>query len=491
MLIHLLLALAPQLPARAEGQRPAALYQNPLEAARAERARRRAPPRSIVDTAPPGPDLGLTQVGSLLPGSSSVFFGSSYSITQASTPQGGASGGASVIYYIVKMNPGTGFKEKFLVHAPPFQIGPRPMLVIFHKYGTSYLDALVNTNFLLEAKARQWNLVCPLGASGVHFSSIESQINTEAALDWMLTHTNVDRDRIYGIGFSMGGGAVANYAARHLDPTHAMFAAIIDHSGGVALKDTYFRDPPTNYILDFWFGDGSAGSAEPWQMARSSVVNFDPYTYEVETAEDLARNLIHMNVRVMRASNDPLAYLSQQSEVFDDQMRARGALAGSMYGYYVLPGNLHTWDLLDETTACQWLDSKSLTMPTSGNTLADHDGPYFHFTVEQDLGGAFTPFVWSIDSGLNKLTLSNTQNLKRLTLDTLDAGLDPGAALTVSINTTDALPNEVRLLDYASAPSLVLRNGVTASAIWTATPPSGNLLLQELQTGAQIWQIFP
>jgi pimeloyl-ACP methyl ester carboxylesterase len=209
--------------------------------------------------------------------------------------------------------PQTSYIEPFTLLIPsPLPAAKRPLVVIFHKFGSSNLDVLQNTDFVQQCARRGWFLVCPLGASKKHFGSIESQTNTQAVLDWMLATPSlrIDVQRIYGIGFSMGGGAALNYAARHRDPAHAMFAAMIDHSGGVALNNTYANDAPARFILDFWFGDGSAGSAQPWRMTRSSVIDFDSFTLAADTSTDLARNLGSTPLQILRASSDPITYVA-------------------------------------------------------------------------------------------------------------------------------------------------------------------------------------
>jgi len=68
--------------------------------------------------------------------------------------------------------------------------------------------------------------VAPRGIYKENFGAPLPQDQQQQVIDWVLAHYPIDRDRIYGIGFSMGGGGVASYAARHLDRTGAMFAAM-------------------------------------------------------------------------------------------------------------------------------------------------------------------------------------------------------------------------------------------------------------------------
>jgi len=399
--------------------------------------------------------------------------------------------GQSLLFFELKMDPGTGFFEKFLLHVPwPPPVAPRPMLVVFHKFGSSHWDVWQNTTFIQEALARDWYLVCPLGASKKSFASLESQLNIETVLDWVTGIFSVDPDRIYGVGFSMGGGAVTSYAARHLDPARPMLAAIVDHSGGVDLSHTYYSDAPARYILDFWFGDGSAGSADPWRMARSSVIRFDPSTLQVQAGWDLARNLVQLPVRIVRAQTDPIGYLSVQSDVLDSHMKALGVPPGARYGYYVMPETGHWGGMLDEPATCDWFAQQSLSIPDAASLLADRNGTWYHLGIEQEVEGQFTPITYELDPATNSLKLSGTANLRQVALDTLAVGLDPAAPLQVELSTADALEDQVLLRGWPTWPSAVLRDGLPETN-WTFDFVTGELRLLEYDGGPHVWQIQP
>jgi pimeloyl-ACP methyl ester carboxylesterase len=393
----------------------------------------------------------------------------------------------------IVLYPPTPFVEPFLMQTPvplPSAGAPRPLLIVFHKFGSSHKDVLQNTTFLREAAQRGWFLLCPLGASKKHFESMESQTNTEAVIDWFLPKFHVDTNRIYGVGFSMGGGSVTNFAARHLDPAHGMFAAIIDHSGGVALNNTYYNDPPARYIFDFWYGDGTAGSADPWKMTRSSVIDFDPVTLVVDRKTDLARNLLHIPLQIWRASSDPIPYVPTQCDVLDAHLQFLGLAPGLTYSYTVVPYTGHSWSMLDQAAACTWLSQFTLTMPTSAKTLADHDGVYFQFSVEQDAPGAFTPFTWSVLTATNELQLSDTANLKRITVDPVSIGLSTAQGLQFHLATYDGLADEIKLRNYPGFPSAVTRDTL-ATGNWTYDPATQELVLLETDGGAHDWLVVP
>jgi acetyl esterase/lipase len=310
------------------------------------------------------------------------------------------------------VNAGTGYIETFIVQPPPnyWSAPARPLLVVFHKFGVSQKDAVVNTSYFQEAWNRGWYAIAPLGAAQVHFSSIESQVNTEVVLDWTKANFKIDGNRIYGVGFSMGGGAAMNYAARHVDPARTMFAAVVDHSGTVAISHAYAHDTSVGWMYEYWFGDGTPGSSDPWKMSRSSVIEIDGASSTVVPDASLAGNLTHIAMRIVRASNDTIPYLSTQADLLDQHLKSLGVKGGSRYAYYVIPYTGHSWDMLDEKPTCDWLATQTLVLPTGGHTVADHDGAYFDLTIAQDAANAFTPFDWNFDAAQNEFSLENTKN---------------------------------------------------------------------------------
>src|SRR5262249_6801890 len=100
-----------------------------------------------------------------------------------------------------------------------------------------------------------WLFMAPTGMDSKVFGSLPGQQNVEAAIKWMQDNYLVDNDRIYMIGFSMGGGVVTNFASRHRDPGGLMIAAIATVSGTSDWPLTYqstsadgktIMEPPLN-----------------------------------------------------------------------------------------------------------------------------------------------------------------------------------------------------------------------------------------------------
>jgi len=369
------------------------------------------------------------------------------------------------------VNTGSGWQEKFLLQAPRLRpTTPRPLLVVFHRYGVSHAD-LIASGFLPEVMARDWFAICPLGARQRNFGNLESQINIQAALDLVSHLYLIDQQRIYGVGFSMGGGSAVNYAARHVDPTGVRFAAVCDHTGSVSLAHTWANEwddsdvgdnlplPGDNLevpdVLEDLFG--GTPLVVPFAYQRCSTIDLDPFTGQIGANTDFSRNLGHVPTLVWRAAFDPNAYLVDQTDRFDQHVQTQNA----SNQYQLASSNAHAWSTLDPALVCNWFATHTLSQPNSGSTLADEDGRWFHFQVEQDAAGSFTPFTWSVDAATKHVTVSATQNLKRLSFLPSGHGLALTGAVTVDMSTADATGDRFTILEALNAPVSVTRDGVT------------------------------
>ena len=263
-----------------------------------------------------------------------------------------------------------------------------------------------------------------------------------------------------------------------------MFAALANHTGGVALQNTYWSDPPAQWIFEFWFGGNPF--THPFEFERSSLLNVAPGSTQVLPSNDLARNLTHVPIRSYRALGDPIFYLVQQTYGLDVHLQSLGATSELVD----LNASIHDWDTIDETEICDWLDQHELHVPSKADTLADRDGIYFHFFVEQDAPGAFTPFTWILTPAQNRVDLIATENLKRITVDVHSAGIDPTQVMKVGTGSADGLADQVLIPKVPAAPSLVLRDG-QVTTLWNWDPLTHVLSLDEVASGYHLYEIQP
>lgn len=388
------------------------------------------------------------------------------------------------LYYITLNNTGTGFAEKFLLYAPYLEPGQRaPALVVFHRYGVSEWDAYYYTSFLDEARARGWFLICPRAYSQKSFNRLEGQVHVQSVLSWMNAWYNLDTTRVYGVGFSMGGGLVTNYAARHVDPNNVMLAAIVNHTGTVAQAHAWsaeFQDEASAKLEEAY---GGVPSAQPFAYQRCSVIDMDPGTGLIGTGTDMGRNLSYIPVRDWMADNDPMLYLRNQTTAFDQYLNGQAMNTT----FTIVNASVHSWDTLDEVAVCDWLSQYTLQIPKDASTLADQDGTYFWWQVMQSTTGTFTPFSWYLDPAANRISLFNTANLDRASIDATAAGLQYASTLKINLTTSDGTGDEVRLTNMTAPPVSVTRDGLAASGTWD--PATNTFLVTETQGNLHQWRL--
>jgi len=422
-------------------------------------------------------------------------------------------------FLVELQNSPTAFAEEFFVQLPPSpsKTTRSPLLVAFHKFGSTALDIPVNTDFEQECFDRNWFLVAPLGASPKSFSSISSQLNTEVVIELMVERFGayIDSNRIYGVGFSMGGGNVMNYAARHLDPSRPMFAAIINHTGPVSLRQNYIEQPNNQFIMDLWYGGDP--DQFPFKYARSSVLDIfsvdngggigpgpigpgpigpgpiggggtSSKDYRINFKDSVIGNLSHVPLYIVRAKNDPLTYISAQLDLLTDYL----STTDQDYVYKKVGGvTQHLWSTLNETNTLNWAAGKTLQLPTRAFTMADRNDTYFYFDVKQEGSGRFTRFSWEILQAENELHILRTDNLRQIGFDVGATGLDATRALELQLSARDNLGDLVRITGYDTAPASVTRNG-QHTRNWRYDATTKVVYLREKVGGdIQTWVIEP
>ena len=392
---------------------------------------------------------------------------------------------------ITLTNTESGIDEDFLLERPPTLTKGKkvPMLVAFHKCCNSELDIDVFTSFPAEARARGWFMMAPLGAFQPNFASVVSQQNTKEAIDFVLKRfgSYINRNRLYGVGFSMGGGSALSYAARHVDPAEAMFAAVVNHTGTLDLPDTFFESTaPTRTVLNFLFGGTPA--AQPFNYRRSSLVIGDDSMLGFKPEASMGRNLTHVPILDVRAEFDhpDTDYLLDQNELFETMMSYFGGIVTVDIKAGV---SVHAWSTLVESEALDFLEQFRLELPTSGQSVADREDRFFHFYIFQRTSGSFSPFTWEINKRANQIKFSETSNIAEIHFDPEEAGLTLREALEVWTDTASGLRNWIALEGFSFPPVEVLRDGSVTTA-WVHDFATSTLTLQETDgTANHIWHV--
>ena len=198
---------------------------------------------------------------------------------------------------------------------------PTPLLVAVHaRNGTRFkgLDW-----FDEEASDRGWLLASPelhgswtpppvpdkLGAYA--YASLESQYDVIGTVQHVVDNYNVDPDRIYLAGYSMGGQASVIIAAKfpHL------FAAVFDNKGPTDMDEWY--DEQVNY-----YGSSSATAVSAMReechiggVPKTPTEN--PFCYQRRSGINFAGNYIHIPISMTHSTSDALVPVHHSRDMRD------------------------------------------------------------------------------------------------------------------------------------------------------------------------------
>ena len=424
----------------------------------------------------------------------------------------GVGGTAYVLRLFV---PATGNEELFTLHVPDSPPGQaRPLLVGFHGFGVSHLDfSYYNTDFLAEAVARDWFVLAPiqinpcLNTGDLSFGAAKSQLNVEGVMQYVLDEWPIDLDRIYGVGFSMGGGNAISYAARHRDRESGAFAAVVNHTGAVSASDVWLQEPAIRAPLEITFN----GAPPNFEYQRAAAVDLSLTDGSLlPSGRHMAVNLAGVAVRTHYYINDPKVYLRDQSDRLTEFMAADPSLSHERIIGFTPPPCVqngfsgHCWDLLDESQVCDWLALQSLGPPPSqGKVLADRSGRWNGFGVTLEADNEFAAFDYIVQASAHTIptvVIYGRENLQRIEFDANEFQLGFSAGLQFQTYALDGAPLEIAVSGLTAPPSDVRRNnllvsdactGITSSSGWCFDAAEGILHLFEPSGALTRWSITP
>jgi pimeloyl-ACP methyl ester carboxylesterase len=293
-----------------------------------------------------------------------------------------------------------------------------PLLVVFHQWSGSAMST-TNTQFDEEAYSRGWYFLSPWGGSGNNYNHQQAQFLWEQEILWLIDRFNIDQQRIYMVGGSMGGASGAIYANNHLDPNRPMISATASASGILDCERRYYEMDGNNSMME-WFGGTPEES--PFEYHRNSAVYFDDLFYSM-----------HFNLQ-----HTPL-YLDFGAT---EAHRGHGEdLYELLYGYNQNmwidsdPGNGHGFSVIDELHTCNWLSQFEL-VDNPDNINVKLDEPSRAYWVEALNQNNVTEFIslefekeFTLNNGIgldNKLIISINQieNTDTLILHIIDEWID-------------------------------------------------------------------
>ncbi len=169
----------------------------------------------------------------------------------------------------------------FILYEPDSAASPQPLIISLHSRGSSGTDLTEVDRFgtidALHSGLQLDAVVLAPQATGDKWD-VEMIIKD---LDWVLANRNIDPDRIYAIGMSMGGNGVADLAAAYPD----RIAAAIVLAGGLTSGDVANLNK-----LPLWVVRGQ--SDRPEAIART-----DKMIDEMRSQPDHAPRLVYSKVK--------------------------------------------------------------------------------------------------------------------------------------------------------------------------------------------------
>jgi poly(3-hydroxybutyrate) depolymerase len=375
----------------------------------------------------------------------------------------------------------TGWNEDFVLGLPSSpSAGPVPVLVLWHQWSASEEDTWVNTEYFELAAQRGWYVIAPLGAHELHLGIDYAQRNTTELIEFMAQfvaglpgYPSIDNTRVYGVGFSMGGGALLSHACRNLDPTGFPYAAVVNHTGTMSAARGW-RDlpapPPFNAFTEirnhkYMFGRPDR-NAFGYQIASS--IHLWPREDTVDPTSDLLRNIPALHVQT-------ITFVGDTNDNVDQCAIACAHAASLGHVRFQCPPPLpavgacspHSWCHLNELQTLFWLEAFTFDMPSSRTRiLADREARYYHITPTPSAEGRLCPFEYELLSP-SHLLLRTSPEIARLRVHSASMGLLtlPTNVLIVDIEGppnqgTTPVPLVLEITDYLTAPTLLYRNGV-------------------------------
>jgi poly(3-hydroxybutyrate) depolymerase len=402
-----------------------------------------------------------------------------------------------------------GEQEWIYVQAPWGNPTNKPLLLLFHG---QYYDFKWNNNnkpLVNELEAifdkvgsRGWYAVSLTGGevADPNMDKVGTYANPEvheritAVIDEMIALYQINPNKIYTLGYSMGAADAVNYAARHVDPAGHMIAAAWSWSGALSavLEPEWpcglfgCGPPPCDAVCHF-----------PWVSASSIVVSDttcdigNPSTGYVSN-ESLAWNLEHAWLRRSTTSageiHDAVCTVPPMQQLtmnWADPLR---------YSHVPNLGTNHydptAWD---PDLIYDYFAGKELTLPTSATkTVAVEDTRYFWFRINRGDDSRTGSFGW--DVAASQLDLTDVDNINHIWVD-VDGGLDSPLDSSGDI-TIDLTPGATTLIvesiahtagvtvwldgapatlhndyDWLTVDSLILYAQVTSQSVWLIDQP--------------------
>jgi len=218
-----------------------------------------------------------------------------------------------------------------------------PLLVTFHHWGGNQ-NSNYSTLYDEEANDRNWIMLSPYGGSSNNYNHQGMQNMVEKEIEWMMENFNINEQKIYMLGGSMGGASGAIYANNHLDPTKPMVAATASASGILDCERRAIEMDGNNSMIE-WFGGN--WDEVPFEYHRNSAVYF------ADTTQSMHYNLLHTPLYLDFGSTEP--HRTHAEDLYNLLLHYNENM---WIDNDPTPG--HGYSVIDEEHSCEWLSQFEL-----------------------------------------------------------------------------------------------------------------------------------
>lgn len=180
-----------------------------------------------------------------------------------------------------------------------------PLLVLFHgwrgtpiePFFTDYTPAAIDNGWIVASPQQRGQNA--LGPGGQPLASLRSQHDAINLVSYMKSHYQIDPDRIYVGGFSMGGMMAGMMAAKYPDT----FAAAVTHMAITDLRD--------------WYSE--AGEYRQSQIiTETGGTPYEiPFEYDRRSPKELASNLKNTPIAVVHGISDTVVPPHHAQDLYD------------------------------------------------------------------------------------------------------------------------------------------------------------------------------
>ncbi|MBU0754393.1 MAG: hypothetical protein KJ645_04595 [Planctomycetes bacterium] len=357
---------------------------------------------------------------------------------------------------------GTG-KSEWIEYQIPSSYDPEgdpvPMAICWHGYSQTVKSVSIDSQVDEECEERGWIFLAITGAYQCNFGALIAQQHCTKAIDFMVNYLdlNIDLDRLYMFGYSMGASAAASYSSRHLRGAGDGYpmAGLVLVSGAYDWVHAYYqKDPGVEYWLPFFTGGGPQDYEFEYRQMGTLSVDFGP-TYE--PMESLGLNFCHgIPMYITYADTDPLPYLVFQNEWFLQMLNDYGATY--QLEIAIDPPLPHHWQVLDEDAAFDYIENFTLAdqNPTELKILADRNENYYWTSVQQEASGAMSYIEAETNAASNALIVSEATNTNTLSVDCNWAGLDDNRAIRVDFTSTSSTAQTLKCQPISMRPTYLV-----------------------------------